>query len=105
MSIIIGFLTSALGRYALIALAGLCLLAYSRYTAQAPLQDAIEQMREAAANKEKIAEADRRRAEAAEAELTRLDATLESVIHETKASSCRLDPIELNRLHDLAAGG
>jgi hypothetical protein len=61
-------------------------------------------MREAAANKEKIANADRRRADAAEAEKARLNATLESVIHETKASSCRLDPATLDKLRSLAAG-
>lgn len=104
MSLIIGFLTSTIGRYFILALIAFGLFAYARFDAQAPLQDAIDQMRQAAANKERIAKADRDRADKAEAEKARLNATLESLIHETKASSCKFDPATLDRLRDLAAG-
>jgi hypothetical protein len=105
MTLILGFLGSAIGRYALIALAGFALLTYARYSAKAPLQDAIVQMREAAANKEKISAADQRRANDAEARAARLNATVESVLHESKATACRLEPAELERLRGIAAGG
>jgi hypothetical protein len=60
---------------------------------------------EAAKAKEKLAEADRQRAEKAEGEAARLDAALESFIHETKATVCRPDPEQLKRLQQLASTG
>jgi hypothetical protein len=61
----------------------------------------------AAQEKERIADHDRLRADAAEADLAKLDATLEGVIRDAnaKASTCRLSADELKRLQQLAGSG
>ena len=69
-------------------------------------KDAAIAAKQAAEGKERLAEADRQRAERAESEAARLDAALESYIHETKASAataCRLSPADLSRLQQLAS--
>lgn len=68
----------------------------------AQLRAHIEGLEKAAEQKEKLSEEDRKRAEAAEAELARSEATLESVLHENKMASCTLSPAELAQLRLLA---
>jgi hypothetical protein len=109
-----GFLTLAFnphawivaGVVALASFSGGFLKGWNASNAEQWHQAAI-QAKQAAADKEKLAEADRQRAEKAESEAARLDATLESYLHEAKisATACRLGPAELERLQRLAASG
>jgi hypothetical protein len=64
----------------------------------------VTELQRAAAQKEAIIKADAKRAEADQSEIARLNATLESVIHEHKMSSCKLSPAELVSLRRLASG-
>lgn len=66
------------------------------------LAQKVENLEKAAEQKEKISEADRKRAEDAEAELARSDATLESLLHETKMAGCVMSPAELDILRRVA---
>jgi hypothetical protein len=67
-------------------------------------RDQVTEMQRAAVQKEAIIKADAKRAEADQSEIARLNATLESVIHEHKMSSCKLSPAELVSLRRLASG-
>lgn len=67
-------------------------------------RDQVAEMQRAAEQKEAIIKADAARAEADSSEIARLNATLESVLHEHKMSSCKLSPAELVSLRRLAAG-
>jgi hypothetical protein len=65
----------------------------------------VTEMQRAAAQKEAIIKADAERAEADRAEIARLQATVESIAHESRlAGSCQLSESELGKLHKLAAG-
>lgn len=92
------------GVVALAAFSGGFLKGWSASNSEQWRQVAI-QAKQAAEAKERLAEADRQRAEKAESEAARLDATLESYLHEIKASTpaaCKLNPDELKRLQRLA---
>jgi hypothetical protein len=93
------------GVIAVCAFSGGFLKGWSASNAEQWHQVAI-QAKLAAEQKERLAQADRQRAEKAESEAARLDATLESYLHETKASApaaCRMSPDELKRLQQLAS--
>ena len=93
------------GVIALTAFSGGFVKGWSASNAQ-QWKDAAIAAKAAADGKERLAEADRQRAERAESEAARLDATLESYLHETKASAttaCRLSPDDISRLQRLAA--
>lgn len=103
---------TSLGKYLLIGVAGLFAMGWmvngitAPYRAQvAGLKVEITSLKQAATKRAELEAKDAARAEAAEIELARLNATLESVIHESKASSCVLAPAERDRLLDLANGG
>lgn len=107
-----GFLTLAFNPQAWIVVAVVALASFSggflkgwnASNAEQWHQVALE-AKKAAQDKDKLAEADRQRAEKAESEAARLDATLESYLHESKvsaASACKLSPDQLKRLQQLA---
>lgn len=96
-------------KYCVLAVLGLGALGWfvngiiAPYRAQiVTLQANVKAHEEAAAAKEAIAERDRHRAEVAEAEAERRDATLESYLHEAKKSGSKLTSVELDRLRELA---
>lgn len=66
----------------------------------------VETLRSAAAQKDRLLLADAARAEIDRAEKERLEATIESVIHESRLSptACKLSTAELERLYQLSAG-
>jgi hypothetical protein len=110
----VGFLTLAFNPHAwavvgiafIIGFSGGVVKGWNASNADQWRQAAVE-AKKAAEAKERLSEADRRRAEVAESEAARRDATLESFIHETKASphKCIPDPVELKRLRVIAASG
>jgi hypothetical protein len=68
-------------------------------------RDQVAEMQRAAVQKEAIIKADAARAEADSSEIARLQATVESIAHESRlAGACQLNPAELDRLQQLAAG-
>jgi hypothetical protein len=64
----------------------------------------VTELHRAAVQKEAIIKADAKRAEADQSEIARLQATVESIAHESRlAGSCQLSAVDLERLHKLAA--
>ena len=66
----------------------------------------VSELQRAAVQKEAILKADAERAEADRSEIARLQATVESIAHESRLAtgSCQLSPLERERLQQLAAG-
>jgi hypothetical protein len=104
MPLLIGLFTSTIGKYALIAIVAFGALSWIRAEAAAPYKAKVAELTAAAQKKEAIILADAARAESDRSENARLEATLASLIHETRMSSCKLDAPELDRLRQLAAG-
>lgn len=106
MPFIFSLLTGALGKYLLIGVAALAFMTWIRHDAAAPYKREVVALREAAARKEAIIKADAARAEADSSEIARLQATVESIAHESRLAtgSCQLSPVERDRLQQLAAG-
>mgnify|MGYP001617074197 CR=1 FL=1 len=106
MSFLLTFITGSIARYLLIGAVGIGALAWVRHEVRAPLMREIFALHAANANYELIAENDRKRADVAEADLAKVDATLEGLIKDANAkqTACRISPDELKRLQQLASG-
>jgi hypothetical protein len=103
MGPILAFVTGGIGKYLALGVLATGLLTWFVYDLKAPLKREIAALHSAAEKKEAISEADTIRADVAEAELTKAQAQLESLINDTK-SSCRLSSGDRQRLQQLAAG-
>ena len=106
MPFIFSLLTGAVGKYLLIAVGLFAAVTWIRAEAAAPYKQEIVVLRQAAADKERIAKANERRAAEAEAERQHFQQRLQVLIDETnrEATACVLSDIELDRLRSLAAG-
>jgi len=103
---ILSFLTGTIGRYLILAVIGVGFLAWIRADAAAPYKQEIAVLRQAAANKERLAKANERRAEEAERERQQFEQRLQVLIDETnrEGTACVLSDAERQRLLDLSAG-
>lgn len=106
MPFIFSLLTGAVGKYLVIAVAFFAAVTWIRADAAAPYKARISALEDNLARRIRIEEADAKRAEADQSEIARLQATVESIAHESRlAGSCQLSAPDLERLHKLAAGG
>lgn len=106
MTLLSSFITGTIGRYLLMGVIGLGLLAWIRADAAAPYKAEASALRHAIARNEAIIRADAARASAAEEEAARLAAQLEQIVNEANMDegACRLGDSERERLQQLAAG-
>lgn len=108
-----GFIARLIGispiiTYVVIGLAGLGIAAWGQRLITAPYRAQIvtlkaetRGLKNAAATKERLAQEDQQRAQAAEADMVRLDLALETLTHDKTPVSCKLSDTELNGLRDL----
>jgi hypothetical protein len=102
---ILSFITGTIGRYLILAVVGLGLVAWIRADAAAPYKAEAAALRQAAVRNEAIIAADTARAEADRAEIARLQSTVEAIANESRiAGACQLSPADIERLQSLAAG-
>lgn len=97
-----GFALSAIGKYVMIALAGIAVVTWLRADAAAPYKATITAMHKASKDKERIEGEDRRRAEANAARAEELQSELDRIVKDTAAGACRLSELERRKLLDLA---
>lgn len=101
---IFSFLTGTIGRWLMLAVVGLGLVAYIRHDAAAPYKNAIEKMREASQKKDDIIRRDAARQLDDMQRQSQLESRLNDIISTQNADSCRLSERELVSLRDLANG-
>lgn len=106
MPFIFSLLTGAVGKYLLIAVGIFAAVTWIRAEAAAPYKQEIVVLRQAAADKERLAKANERRAAEAEAEKQHFQQRLQVLINETnrEGTACVFSDSERQRLLDLAAG-
>lgn len=106
MPFIFSLLGGAVGKYLLIAIGIFAAVTWIRAEAAAPYKQEIVVLRQAAADKERLAKANERRAAEAEAEKQHFQQRLQVLIDETnrEGTACVFSDSERKRLLDLAAG-
>lgn len=103
---ILSFITGTIGRYLLIGIVAVGLLAWIRHDAAAPYRAEAAALREGLAHRIAIEQADAARARAAEEEAARLAGQLEQIVNEANQDNgaCRFTELERQRLLTLATG-
>jgi hypothetical protein len=106
MPFIFSLLGGAVGKYLVIALGLFAAVTWIRAEAAAPYKREVIVLRQAAADKERLAKANERRAVEAEAERQQFQQRLQVLIDETNSqgNACVFSDGERQRLLDLAAG-
>ena len=106
MPFILSFLTGAIGKYLMIGVVAFGALAWIRADAAAPYKREVIVLRQAAADKERLAKENERRAAEAEAEKQEFQKRLQVLIDETNrdGTACVFSDSELERLRNLSAG-
>jgi hypothetical protein len=104
ISTVLSLFTGGFVKYLVLGVVAIGLVSWTVNGITAPYRAKVAELTAAAQKKEAIILADAARAEADRSENVRLEATLESLIHETRMSSCKLDASELDRLRQLASG-
>lgn len=99
---IFSFLTGTIGRWLMLAVVGLGLVAYIRHDAAAPYKNAIEKMREASQKKDEIIRRDAERQLDDMQRQSQLESRLNEILSTSNADSCHLSTDELERLRSLA---